>query len=62
MENPANLPRSVGGLNTQTLFVLSFQTVWVRISNVRDFVESIQEVLGVTGAKPLTEEVARTYR
>ena len=62
MENPANLPRSVGGLNTQTLFVLSFQTVWVRISNLRDFIESIQEVLGVTGAKPLTEELARTYR
>ena len=47
LENPSQLPRSVGGLNTQTLRIISFQTVYVRITNLTEFRRSLQEVLGV---------------
>jgi len=47
LENPQNLPRSVGGLNTQTCRIISYQTVYVRITDYPQFRQSVQEVLGV---------------
>lgn len=55
LENPAQLPRSVGGLNTQTLRIISYQTVYVRIQNFAEFRRSLQEVLGVAEAARLVE-------
>lgn len=53
LENPALLPRSVGGVNTQTLRVISYQTVYIRISHYEEFRRSLREVLGVAEAAQL---------